>query len=156
MNPSVCRNPADSSKSFPGVRMMTARLLGSCPGPATRISIGSSAASLSGRDDRCPSRTATTRVVSVLRRRGTRDRSIPLIIGRSVWFASLPTWPTVDGLLLGHHEVHAFVAPAMRHGFDQLHVEGDPHTRGLCTEPPQISVVVAAAVPEAKSIPIEG
>src|SRR5438445_9543119 len=44
----------------------------------------------------------------------------------------------------------------MRHGFDQLHVEGDPHTRGLWTEPPQISVVVAAAVTQAKSIPIEG
>src|SRR3989304_2362574 len=45
MIPSVNRNPAASSKSFPGVRIVTARLFvttPSFPGMSSRISIGSS------------------------------------------------------------------------------------------------------------------
>ena len=47
--PSVRQKPTASSKSLPGVRIVTASGRGSWPGPCTRISIGSSVTSLSGR-----------------------------------------------------------------------------------------------------------
>ena len=64
MRPSVNKNPAASSKSPPGVRIVTATGVASCPGPETRISNGSSLASVSGRSERTPSLTATTRTGS--------------------------------------------------------------------------------------------
>ncbi len=49
MMPSVWHRPTASSKSLPGVRIATATGTGSCPGPWTRISIGSSVARRSRR-----------------------------------------------------------------------------------------------------------
>ena len=63
--PSLTRNPAASAKSSPGVRMVIARGL-----PFSRISSGSSATSVSGRDETVPSRTRIT-----LRRSVTRPMS---------------------------------------------------------------------------------
>jgi hypothetical protein len=54
------RNPAASSKSLPGVRMVTPTVCGSWPGPATRISSGSSLTRLSGLRSRPCVRTAVT------------------------------------------------------------------------------------------------
>ena len=45
----MTQNPTASSKSLPGVRMVTASACGSAPGACTRISIGSSVTSRSGR-----------------------------------------------------------------------------------------------------------
>ena len=47
ITPSVMQNPTARSKSFPGVRIVTTSDSGSCPGPCTRISIGSSVTSRS-------------------------------------------------------------------------------------------------------------
>ncbi len=49
MTPSAARNPATRSKSWPGVRIVIVSGL-----PATRISSGSSTASVSGRRPRAP------------------------------------------------------------------------------------------------------
>ena len=69
-DPSVNRNPAASSKSPPGVRIVTATALARPGrGPATRISRGSSVASASGRSDRGRRRApSTTRTGVTLRR----------------------------------------------------------------------------------------
>ena len=53
--------PTANSKSWPGVRMVTATLIGSWPGPPARISIGSSVAIRSGRSMTFPSRQARAR-----------------------------------------------------------------------------------------------
>ena len=66
------QKPTASSKSFPGVRMVTASASGSCPGPCTRISIGSSVTSLSGRSSTRPWSSACTRTDVVGRRTGPR------------------------------------------------------------------------------------
>ena len=60
-----------SSKSLPGVRMVTATLTGSWAGPPARISMGSSAARRSARSNGSAARTAVTRVDETLRRMGT-------------------------------------------------------------------------------------
>src|SRR6185503_10699664 len=60
------RKPAASSKSWPGVRIVTARVRCSPPGSSTRISIGSSVASRSARRVRAPSSTFRTRTLDVL------------------------------------------------------------------------------------------
>lgn len=63
--PSLTRNPAASAKSSPGVRMVIASAL-----PFSRISSGSSATSVSGREETAPSRIRIT-----LRRSVTRPMS---------------------------------------------------------------------------------
>lgn len=63
--PSLTRNPAASAKSSPGVRIVIASGL-----PFSRISRGSSATSVSGRDETAPSRIRIT-----LRRSVTRPMS---------------------------------------------------------------------------------
>src|SRR5215203_3726491 len=67
--PSPYRNPAASSKSAPGVRIVTATV---ClePPEITRISIGSSVARASGRTRVWPSSTTRTRIFVLLPRRG--------------------------------------------------------------------------------------
>ena len=60
MSPSVRRKPTASSASEPGVRIVTATGTGAWPGPAARISIGSSPASVSGRSWTVDPRTART------------------------------------------------------------------------------------------------
>src|SRR3990170_533153 len=70
INPSVKRNPTASSKSPPGVLIVTATDRWSWPGPCTRISSGSSAAKVSVRSDRTPSFSATTCTFDVFRRSG--------------------------------------------------------------------------------------
>jgi hypothetical protein len=60
ISPSVYRKPTASSKSLPGVRRVTATLCGFWPGPAARISMGSSEASRSGRFTGEPFRTDRT------------------------------------------------------------------------------------------------
>src|SRR5215208_3111379 len=63
MSPSVRRKPAASSSSKPGVRIVTATATGFCPGPAARISSGSSPTTRSARYSSSEPRTATIRVV---------------------------------------------------------------------------------------------
>jgi hypothetical protein len=89
ISPSVWRNPAASSKSWPGVRMVTETLVASCPGPPTRISIGSSVANRSGRSAADPSRTASTRTAPTFRRNRASGRIMSTIIDR-VGTATLP------------------------------------------------------------------
>src|SRR3954447_13739567 len=66
MMPSVKRKPAASSKSCPGVRIVTATVRWAPPGSSTRISMGSSVASRSDRRRRAPSSTFRTRTRLVL------------------------------------------------------------------------------------------
>ena len=63
IRPSVFRKPAASSSSKPGVRIVIATATGSWPGPAARISSGSSPTTRSPRNSRWAPRTATIRVV---------------------------------------------------------------------------------------------
>ena len=72
-SPSVTRNPAASSKSLPGVRMVTATLTGSWWRPRTWIAIGSSVARRSGRSEPLPA--PARRHHSDLGRRMTRGRT---------------------------------------------------------------------------------
>ena len=65
------RNPTASSKSPPGVRIVTATGCSSWSGPAARISMGSSVASVSGRSPATPSLTATIRTRVELLRMGS-------------------------------------------------------------------------------------
>ena len=62
IRPSVRRKPIASSSSKPGVRIVTATATGSWPGPAARISSGSSPTTRSPRNSSDEPRTATTRV----------------------------------------------------------------------------------------------
>src|SRR6478735_3769880 len=77
MMPSVKRNPAASSKSWPGVRMVTATFRCSPPGSSTRISMGSSVASRSERRWRSPPSTFSTRTRLVLVGRSAVSRRSP-------------------------------------------------------------------------------
>src|SRR5262245_34846901 len=64
MSPSVYKKPTASSLSYPGVRIVTATLRVPCPGPCTRISNGSSAASQSVRSRTTASRMESTWVAA--------------------------------------------------------------------------------------------
>src|SRR5215210_6438745 len=66
--PSPYRNPAASSKSAPGVRMVTATVCLESP-EIRRISIGSSVARVSGRTRAWPSSNTRTRTLVLLPRR---------------------------------------------------------------------------------------
>ena len=61
IRPSVRRKPAASSRSCPGVRIVTATSTGASPGPAARIASGSSPLSRSSRSSTVPPRYAVTR-----------------------------------------------------------------------------------------------
>ncbi len=65
-SPSERRNPAASSKSAPGVRMVTTSDGGTAPGQPTRISSGSSVATTSARLRTVPPSTSRTRTRTVL------------------------------------------------------------------------------------------
>ena len=71
--PRSAGSPAASSKSLPGVRIVTATRTASWPGPAARISSGSSPARRSLRSRPAPSSTASTRVSTDAPRRGGRS-----------------------------------------------------------------------------------
>ncbi len=62
IRPSVRRKPTASSASEPGVRIVIATATGSCPGPAARISIGSSPTRVSSRSSTCVPRIARIRL----------------------------------------------------------------------------------------------
>jgi hypothetical protein len=62
VTPSWTSQPAASSKSWPGVRIVTATRRPGAPGACTRISRGSSVATRSSRSIRSPSWYSTTRV----------------------------------------------------------------------------------------------
>ena len=84
MIPSVRQNPTANSKSWPGVRIITASGRGAAPGASMRISIGSSVTSRSGRSRSASRRTHRRAPASSgggwrrrARRRGYRGISIP-------------------------------------------------------------------------------
>ena len=78
--PSVRHKPTASSKSLPGVRIVTANGAGSWPGPNTRISIGSSVASRSRRAVAMPASTVNTRAdVTGRRTTGSRDCTLSML-----------------------------------------------------------------------------
>ncbi len=69
MSPSLTRKPAASSKSLPGVRIVTATLTGSWCLPLTWIAIGSSVARRSGRSRPMPPASAASTRIGVVERR---------------------------------------------------------------------------------------
>ena len=80
----MCRKPAASSKSFPGVRIVTATWRCSIPGASTRISIGSSVASASAvRLRLSPTSTAVRRTGVTLPGRAIRSSEMltPAVYG---------------------------------------------------------------------------